>query len=116
MEVGINDVESGPKKVAWVLRISCVCSDFCLKECTADLVHCPCLVMPLVIFYFLSGDEACRAEICDDATVGTFNTILISKGSRIPPGGYTYVSGIDKIFHSDDTDRKVANASTAEEK
>lgn len=42
--------------------------------------------MVQISLIFATGEQAAQAEVCQDATAGTFNQLLASAGFRIPSG------------------------------
>ena len=70
--------------------------------------------MPVVTFSFVSGEVALIAEVCLDATVATFNKLLLDKGFTMPPDGLSYTYGTRQTsFHSRDSGERIWNACDA---
>ena len=64
--------------------------------------------MPVVTFSFVSGEVALTAEVCFDATVATFNKLLLDKGFTMPPDGLSYTHGTRQTsFHSRDSCERI---------
>ena len=70
--------------------------------------------MPKVQFSFVSGEVALIAEVCLDATVATFNKLLLDTGFPLPPDGLSYTHRTRQTsFHSRDSGERIWNACDA---
>ena len=68
----------------------------------------------MVTFSFISGEMALEAEVCLDATVATFNKLLLDKGFIMPADGLRYIHDTQQIiFRCRDDGERIWNACDA---
>ena len=75
---------------------------------------CPHFDMVRVVFRIGFGDEIAREEqVCEDSTVGTFNSILKASGFAIP-AGTKYVCA-ERSLEADNTEQRVYDPDSRDE-